>query len=114
MTLFHTWDVVTVPFPFIERDAAKRRPALVISVPSLAEEFGFYWLLMITSQANAEWTGDVPIKNLTKAGLPKESVVRTAKLTTVTAETILAKRGEIASSERKKILASLTHWLPKS
>jgi mRNA interferase MazF len=105
--------VVTVPFPFIEKDKTKRRPALIISDPSLAKEFGFYWLLMITSKTKEEWLGDVEIKSLTKAGLPKESVIRTAKLATVTAETIIAKRGEIALAERKKILNTLHKWLPK-
>jgi mRNA interferase MazF len=28
---FRRWDVVSVPFPFIERYATKRRPALVVS-----------------------------------------------------------------------------------
>lgn len=113
MPLFRAWDVVTVPFPFVEKNASKRRPALVISESALAQEFGFYWLLMITSKTQEEWSGDVVIKNLAKAGLPKESVVRTAKLTTVTAETVLEKRGEIAVMERNKILNAVANWLPK-
>ena len=28
---FRRWDVVSVPFPFVEGHASKRRPALVVS-----------------------------------------------------------------------------------
>ena len=33
MTLYPTYGLVRVPFPFTDRQAQKRRPALVLSLP---------------------------------------------------------------------------------
>ena len=40
---------------------------------------------MVTSAGNREWPGDVVVSNLTEAGLPAPSVVRTAKIATIEA-----------------------------
>lgn len=40
---------------------------------------------MITSAANRGWTGDVAVSDLDQAGLPAESLVRTAKIATIKA-----------------------------
>jgi mRNA interferase MazF len=31
MPIFETWDIVRVPFPYVERPVRQRRPALVIA-----------------------------------------------------------------------------------
>jgi mRNA interferase MazF len=38
---------------------------------------------MVTSAENRGWPGDVMISDLTEAGLPAPSVVRTAKIATI-------------------------------
>jgi hypothetical protein len=45
---FGLFDVVVVPFPYADRLAEKRRPALVISNRKLAVH-GLVWVAMITS-----------------------------------------------------------------
>jgi mRNA interferase MazF len=45
---FNSFDVVIVPFPYSDRLAEKRRPALVISNRRL-QSHGIVWLAMITS-----------------------------------------------------------------
>jgi mRNA interferase MazF len=40
---------------------------------------------MVTSAENRGWPGDVVISDLTEAGLPAPSVVRTAKIATIEA-----------------------------
>jgi mRNA interferase MazF len=76
---FAPFDVVVVPFPYADRLAEKRRPALVVSNHKLAVH-GLVWVAMITSADNAPWSSDVAIADLKRAGLPAPSVVRPAKL----------------------------------
>ncbi len=76
------WDVVVVPFPYSDKLAEKRRPALVVSVDKFNTETGLLWLAMITSTANIGWYGDVKIPISGKSGLTTPSIIRTAKLAT--------------------------------
>jgi len=48
MTL-QPFEIVVVPFPYTDRMAEKRRPALVVSNAELAARFGRVWVAMITS-----------------------------------------------------------------
>jgi mRNA interferase MazF len=76
---FAPFDVIVVPFPYADRLAEKRRPALVISNRKLAQH-GVLWVAMITSADNERWSSDVAIVDLMRSGLPAPSVVRTAKI----------------------------------
>ncbi|MEA2987282.1 MAG: mRNA interferase MazF, partial [Alphaproteobacteria bacterium] len=51
-------DIVVVPFPYTDRLAEKRRPALVVSNAKLVR-FGLVWVAMITSAENEPWLCDV-------------------------------------------------------
>jgi mRNA interferase MazF len=77
------WDIVRVPFPYTDRPVRERRPALVIAVTGSGTQQGFLWVLMITSAENRGWLGDVMISDLSAAGLPVQSLVRTEKIATV-------------------------------
>src|SRR5688572_529937 len=74
---FAAGDVVVVPFPYTDRLAEKRRPALVISSARLVR-FGVVWIAMITSAENEPWACDVRIADIDRAGLPAASVIRPA------------------------------------
>ena len=76
------WSVVVVPFPYVDRDAVKARPALAISTTEFQAATGLCWVLMITSALHDPWPGDLLIEDLASAGLAKASVVRTAKIAT--------------------------------
>src|SRR5438128_1396286 len=93
------WEVVLVPFPYSDRLAEKRRPALVVSSPWLRDEFGLVWVAMITSRANPRWDCDVEIRNLAAAGLPAPSVIRPAKLATIEPERIVRSIGAVQAAE---------------
>jgi mRNA interferase MazF len=82
---FDQYDIVSVPFPYTDRAAIERRPALVVSEPALESRFGLLWVLMITAAENRSWQGDVPIPDHRAVGLPIPSIVRTAKIATVEA-----------------------------
>jgi mRNA interferase MazF len=85
MPTFSQFDIVSVPFPYTDRAALERRPALVISRPSLESRCGLLWVLMITAAGNRSWLDDVPIPDHHAAGLPIPSIIRPAKVATVEA-----------------------------
>ena len=96
---FEAFDVVVVPFPFTNRDASKRRPALVVSNRSFNETHPVVVLAMVTSAANAGWPSDVSITDLAGAGLKAESVVR-MKLFTLDQALIRRKIGALGVRDR--------------
>jgi mRNA interferase MazF len=61
---------------------------------------------MITSAANRGWPGDVPVSELGQAGLPSESVVRTAKIATIESKEAL-RAGCLPADDRKAVLRAL-------
>src|SRR5690606_39424600 len=72
---YERWDVVVVPFPFADRVASRRRPALVVSeADPLGTVVGHHVLAMITSAAHTRWPLDVPVGDLDAAGLPAPSL----------------------------------------
>ena len=91
---FDAFDIVVVPFPYADRLVEKRRPALVISNRRLAP-YGLIWVAMITSADNAPWSCDVIIPNLSRAGLPSPSVVRTAKIACIDPARIERRAGRL-------------------
>jgi mRNA interferase MazF len=112
MASFEAWDVVKVPFPYPDRPVRKRRPALVIAAGRLAADHGLLWVLMITSAENRGWSGDVPVSDLGRAGLPAPSVVRCAKVATIVtadAESI----GTLPAADRRTVAQHLRRTLAK-
>ncbi|HEY0283039.1 MAG TPA: type II toxin-antitoxin system PemK/MazF family toxin [Rhizomicrobium sp.] len=104
---YASFDIVVVPFPYSDRLAEKRRPALVVSAPALQKRFGLIWLMMITSAGNPAWDCDVAISDLKLAGLPASSVVRPAKIATVDAARILRRIGKLTARDAKRVKEKL-------
>ena len=99
-------DVVVVPFPYSDRLAEKRRPALVVSNARLAEQ-GLVWLAMITSARQSAVPYDAPIADLALAGLPAPSLVRPTKIATVEPSRIVRKAGRLGREETAHALAAV-------
>jgi mRNA interferase MazF len=110
MPIFETWGIVKVPFPYTDRPVRQRRPALVIAAGQLQEAHGLLWLAMITSAENRGWSGDVPILDLTAAGLPIPSIIRPAKIATVEARDA-ERLGTLPASERAAVARYLSDRL---
>ena len=108
---FAAFDVVVVPFPYSDRLAEKRRPALVISGPQLAP-FGLVWVAMITSADNVPWPCDIPIGDLKRAGLPARSVVRPAKIACIEPARVLRRAGRLDRVAARGVLDKLREFLP--
>lgn len=103
---YKKYDVVTVPFPFTDSAAHKRRPALVLSNhAAFNEPIGHSVMAMITSEKNAPWPLDVKIIDLEQAGLPAPSVVR-MKLFTLDHRFVVGKIGVLSDSDRARLSAS--------
>ena len=96
-----TYDVVVVPFPFTDRRANKRRPALALSSKLFSAESGHTVLAMITSAANPPWPLDVAIDAVI-ARLRAPSEVR-MKLFTLDNRLILQKAGSLAETDQRTV-----------
>jgi mRNA interferase MazF len=104
------YDIVVVPFPYADRLAEKRRPALVISNRRLAAH-GLVWLAMITSADNESWASDVAIADLVRAGLPAPSVVRPAKIACIEPNRIDRRIGRLDKATARKVGQRLRGFL---
>ena len=102
MAGFEPGDVIKVPFPYSGRPTRQSRPALVMSGPALEERHGLLCVVMITSAENRGWPGDVAVDDLSRAGWPVASVVRTAKITTIEARDA-QRLGRIAADSMRVI-----------
>jgi mRNA interferase MazF len=103
-------DVVVVPFPYSDRLAEKRRPALVISGRALAAA-GFVWVAMITSAANPPMQHDQPISDPRRAGLSAPSVVRPVKVACIEPARILRRAGRLTAAESASVLAAIVGFV---
>jgi|SRR5580704_4382606 mRNA interferase MazF len=106
------FDIVVVPFPYADRLAEKRRPALVISNRKLAAH-GLVWVAMITSADNEPWGSDVAIADLRRAGLPAPSVVRPAKIACIEPGRIDRRIGRLDKTTAKVVERRLRGFLGK-
>jgi mRNA interferase MazF len=93
-----SFDVVVVPFPFTDRQATKRRPALVVSAAGFNAASGNAVLAMITSAEQSAWPGDVAVSNVAAAGLNSPCLVR-LKLFTLDQRLILRQAGRLAAAD---------------
>jgi len=103
------FDVVVVPFPFTDRQAERRRPALVVSSPKFNRTHDQSTLAMITS-AGGDWPSDVPIRDWGEAGLSVPCKVR-LKLFTLDDALILRKAGALSKRDADAVRDSLVRYL---
>ena len=107
---FDAFDVVVVPFPYADRLAEKRRPALVISNRKLSLH-GLVWVAMITSADNEPWSCDVAVADLKRAGLPAPSVVRPAKIACIEPTRIDRRAGRLDKATARVVAQRLKGFL---
>lgn len=98
-------DVVTVPFPFVDKKAVKRRPALALSKKAFNQN-GHTVFAMITSGAHHPWPGDIEITHRGSAGLATPCIIR-LKLFTLDNRLILRRLGHLSGDDRDRVAASI-------
>ena len=105
---YERWDVVVVPFPFADRTASRRRPALVVSqADPLGNVVGHHVLAMITSATHRRWPLDVQVRDLEAAGLPAPSLVR-MKLFTLDERLIERRAGALSAADARDVSHTLS------
>ncbi|MGC2166093.1 MAG: type II toxin-antitoxin system PemK/MazF family toxin, partial [Gallionella sp.] len=107
---FKSFDVVAVPFPFTDRDATKRRPALVISNENFNQQHNQVVLAMITTTTDNVWPSDVSFANWQKAGLKVACQFR-LKLFTLDQSLVLKSIGHLSSKDVKSVKAALAEYI---
>ena len=103
------FDVVVVPFPFTDREADRRRPALVVSSPDFNAIHDQSILAMITS-AGGDWPSDVAIRDWREAGLSVPCKVR-LKLFTLDDARILRRAGALSDRDAEVVRSALVRFL---
>ena len=106
--IFDRFDVVVVPFPFTDKTAVKRRPAMV---QSHARTFNIRAahsvMAMITSATENPWPHDIDIVDLKSAGLSVPCVFR-FKLFTIDNRLVIRKAGKLAKSDQESVRISMS------
>ncbi len=96
------WQIAIVPFPFMERPAVKRRPALVISNIEFNTANNHSVMAMITSASQDPWPSDYAILNPSAAGLMVNCYVRW-KIFTIPNEMIIRVAGDLDDEDREAL-----------
>ncbi len=110
--IFEPLDVVVVPFPFTDRRATRRRPALVVSSADFNRTHEQSILAMITS-AGSDWPSDVAIQGWRRAGLNVPCKVR-FKLFTLDDALIIRKLGTLSKQDGEAVKSALGNVLASS
>ena len=108
--IFKAFDVVAVSFPFTDRDATKRRPALVISNERFNQQHNQLVLAMITTATDNAWASDVALANWKKAGLKVACRFR-LKLFTLDQNLVVKAIGHLSSQDAKSVRAVLADYI---
>ena len=103
---FDRFDTVVVPFPFADRDATKKRPAVVLCDAAFVEATNTVTLAMITSARQSNWPGDTSVEDRETAGLPMPSKVR-MKLFTLEDRLIERRIGTLSPQDRDAVRTAL-------
>lgn len=113
INIYEQYEVVKVPFPFVDLKTEKVRPALVLSSAiHFNAKIGLSVMAMITSLKPSKdfWPGDVVIESLAVTGLPVASIVR-FKLFTLDHRLILGRLGHLAEKDRLSVQQKLKEIL---
>lgn len=108
--IFKAFDIVAVPFPFTDRDALKRRPALVISNQRFNQRHKQLVLAMITTVTEDVWPSDVSFADWQEAGLKVACHFR-LKLFTLDQNLVLKSIGHLSPKDIQSVQAVLTEYV---
>lgn len=100
------FDILIVPFPFVDIPVRKRRPALVLSHASFNEATGTAVMAMITSAEDSDWHDDQPVQDIRTAGLRSACKVR-MKFFSVPLSLATQPVGRLAEADQRRILDAL-------
>lgn len=110
---YRRWDIISVPFPFVEGYETKRRPALVVSSDEFHKSHNACFGAMITTARNMRNVrdDDIEIGDWSKAGLPRACVIRLARLTAFQGGMDARRIGTLGARERRAVSGLLRRWI---
>jgi mRNA-degrading endonuclease toxin of MazEF toxin-antitoxin module len=107
ISFYDRYDVVKVPFPFIDKYSSKKRPALVLASININSHSAVYILSMITSEKGKDyWPMDIQIEDIESTGLPIPSIIR-FKIFTLDSRLILGYLGKLSKKDQAKVKHNL-------
>lgn len=104
------FEVVIVPFPFIDQPGTKPRPAVVLSDQKFNRS-GNSVLAMITTTSHTPWPGDTMITDRKRAGLTMDCMIR-LKLFTLDNKLITRRLGQLGAADKSQLVSELQTCLP--
>ena len=110
MTICERFVVAVEPFPFVDIEVAKPRPAVVLSGEQFNSANSQTIMLMVTTAARSAWPSDLPIIDLAAAGLRAASVVR-FKLFTLPNQRIARTIGRLSRKDTERLTAAMRQIL---
>lgn len=102
------FDVLIVPFPFVDLPVSRKRPALVLSKQDFNAATGTAIMAMITSAEDSDWPRDVPIGDLEAAGLRSPCKAR-MKIFSLDCALVVGKAGKLAPADAQAVQKALNH-----
>jgi len=108
--IYNQFDIVFTPFPFTDKNAAKKRPAIVLNNRNYQLKTNHLILAMITSAKNSKWENDLQIKEIEPTGLKSASVIR-YKIFSLDERVVLKKLGTISENDQKQVKENLLKLL---
>jgi len=109
--LCDAFDVAAVPFPFVDKPAIKRRPALALTQLDFNDANGHTVFAMITTAKLDHWQDDYFLVDPGTSGLVQDCFVRW-KLFTLPNELVLKKLGSLGRVDRDAVSSILKRILP--
>lgn len=107
-SVFQPGEVVVVPFPYSDRFAEKRRPALVVSNEGVQ---GYVWVVMITSAKHSSVPHDLAVSDIDLAGLPAPSIIRPTKITNVEPSRIVRRAGQLTKEQADLVFETVRSFI---
>lgn len=97
--IYRPFDIIVIPFPFSDKLAQKKRPALVLSSEEFNSKSQHLVTAMITSAKQSKWPFDTFISDKEQAGLPIDCLIR-IKLFTADQNVILRTAGSLSNKDQ--------------
>ena len=107
---YKPYQIVVVPFPFVDKQANKRRPAVILSSSSFIASHAHLLLAMITTSQKHAWESDVVITDWKTAGFHLPCIIR-FKLFTLDTDNVLQTIGSLSQLDQDKVKFSLKNHL---
>jgi mRNA interferase MazF len=110
MTRFEPGDVVLVRFPFTDLEAARKRPALVLSPPDFAESHGDLVVLALTGSPQAD--DSLRLAEWKAAGLLKPTWLKPL-IGTLSGRLIVRRLGKLADADGARVTKALSELVDR-